>query len=86
MKVVHILFIFLAMAAPALAQPSASGSQETAQHVLNGEAMERCKPDLRKLCGSASLKQECLVAHWTKISNACQDSLARPMGPGGDGG
>lgn len=86
MKTVHILFIFLAMAVPALAQLPASGSQETAQRGLNGEAMERCKTDIRKFCGSANLKQECLVAHWTKISNACQDSLARPMGPGGEGG
>jgi hypothetical protein len=47
--------------------------------------MDFCKADIHKFCESADLKQECLVAHWNKISSRCQDVLAAPMRDGGDG-
>jgi hypothetical protein len=46
--------------------------------------MDFCKADIHKFCEAADLKQECLVAHWSKISSRCQDVLAAPMHDGGD--
>ncbi|HEX4270780.1 MAG TPA: hypothetical protein VHZ32_05315 [Rhizomicrobium sp.] len=86
MKTMYVLSVLLVVAPPALAQSSASRSHEPPQQGLNGKTMESCKPDLQKFCDAANLKQECLVAHWTKISSDCQDALARPMRSGGDGG
>jgi hypothetical protein len=86
MKTMHVLSILLAMGGPALAQSSVAHSQETSRQGLNGKTMESCKRDLQKFCDAANLKQECLVAHWTKISSDCQDALARPMHPAGNGG
>jgi hypothetical protein len=48
--------------------------------------MDFCKADIRKFCEAANLKQECLVAHWSKISSRCQDVLGAPMRDGGDSG
>lgn len=86
MKTMRVLSVLLVMVTPALAQPSVPRSHESPQQGLNGKTMESCKPDLQKFCDAANLKQECLVAHWTKISSDCQDALARPMRSGGDGG
>ncbi|HEU0096527.1 MAG TPA: hypothetical protein VFQ52_08735, partial [Rhizomicrobium sp.] len=49
-----------------------------------GRGMDFCKADIHKFCEAADLKQECLVAHWSKISSRCQDVLAAPMRDGGD--
>jgi hypothetical protein len=51
---------------------------------LRGKTMENCKADIQRLCAPARLKQECLVAHWTKLSGDCQDGLATPMRGGGE--
>jgi len=59
-------------------------SRQPASQGLNGKTVESCKEDIRKFCDAAALKQECLVAHWTKISSECQDGLATPMRGGGD--
>jgi hypothetical protein len=48
--------------------------------------MDFCKADIHKFCEAADLKQECLVAHWSKISSRCQDVLGAPMRDGGDSG
>jgi hypothetical protein len=53
---------------------------------LAGKTMDSCKADIRKYCDAADLKQECLVAHWSKISKNCQDVLAMPMRDGSDSG
>ncbi len=53
---------------------------------LAGKGMDSCKADIRKFCATANLKQECLVAHWSRISGNCQAVLAMPMRDGGDGG
>ena len=86
MKTIRVLSVLLAMTTAALAQSPGPRSQESPAPGLNGKSMESCKPDLQKFCDAANLKQECLVAYWTKISSDCQDALARPMRSGGDGG
>jgi hypothetical protein len=48
--------------------------------------MSVCAADIRKFCEAADLKQECLVAHWSKISSDCQDALATSARIGGGGG
>lgn len=50
---------------------------------MSPRAMAACEADLVRLCADRSLKQECLVRHWTEISGGCQDALAKPMRPGG---
>ena len=59
-------------------------SKEPVPQGVNGKSIESCKAEIRKFCDAALLKQECLVAHWTKISSDCQDGLATPMRGGGD--
>lgn len=49
-----------------------------------GKGMDFCKADIHKFCEAADLKQECLVAHWSKISDRCQDVLAAPAQNDGD--
>jgi len=45
-----------------------------------------CKTDIQRYCDEANLKQECLVAHWSKISTECQDVLGSSAGNrAGDG-
>ena len=80
---IYCLILVAAMihAAGAMAQDR---SKTAPPQGLNGKTMESCKPDIQKFCGSVNLKQECLVSHWTKISNDCQDALATPMRGGGD--
>jgi hypothetical protein len=67
---------------PAFAQER--GKELPPPQGINGKTMESCKVDIQKYCDQASLKQECLVAHWTRISGDCQDALATPMRGGGD--
>jgi hypothetical protein len=45
-----------------------------------------CKADIQRFCDQANLKQECLIAHWSKISTECQDVLGASAGNrAGDG-
>jgi hypothetical protein len=46
-------------------------------------APDICKPEVEKLCAAKALKQECLVANWTRLSSPCQDALLKPI-RGGD--
>ena len=68
----------------ALSAAFAQEKKELPPQGLNGRTMESCKDDIRKHCAKTNLKQECLVAHWTKISGDCQDGLATVMRGGGD--
>jgi len=79
----HYLFLLAAM----IQSPTATAqdrSKEPVPQGINGKSMESCNAEIRKFCDAAVLKQECLVAHWTKISSDCQDGLATPMRGGGD--
>lgn len=84
MKIACLLLAGLVIAGGARAQDRSK--QPPASQGINGKTIESCKADIQKLCDSASLKQECLVAHWTRISSDCQDGLATPMRGNGDGG
>ena len=45
-----------------------------------------CKADIQRFCDEANLKQECLIAHWSKISTECQEVLGSSAGNrAGDG-
>lgn len=79
MKIVYSAALLLALSAAAAQEPGKSPTQG-----IGGKTMESCKPDIRKYCDQVHLKQECLVAHWTRISSDCQDALATPMRSGGD--
>jgi hypothetical protein len=76
-------FLLAAMILSPVAMAQNRGGESVPQGV-NGKSMESCKADIRKYCDAAVLKQECLVAHWTKISGDCQDGLATSMRGGGD--
>jgi|GEM_PF-2499201 len=39
-----------------------------------------CKVDIQRFCDQANLKQECLVAHWDKISADCRAVLGTSAG------
>jgi len=39
-----------------------------------------CKADIWRFCDEANLKQECLIAHWSKISAECQVVLGTSAG------
>lgn len=80
---IHHLLLAGAMILSTAAMAQDRSKQPTPQG-LNGKTVDSCKADIRKFCGAAALKQECLVAHWTKISSDCQDGLATPMRGGGD--
>ena len=80
MKITYLLLAVLVALPAAFAQ----GRKDTPPQGINGRTMESCKADIGKYCGGANLKEECLVAHWIKISSGCQDVLATPMRGGGD--
>ncbi len=81
MKIQCLLVAAMIFSPIAMAQERSKGPVPQG---INGKSMESCKADIRKYCDAAMLKQECLVAHWTKISSDCQDGLATPMRGGGD--
>lgn len=78
MKIVTSAALLLALSAAAAQEPGKPPQG------IGGKTMESCRPDIRKYCDQVHLKQECLVAHWTKISSDCQDALATPMRGGGE--
>lgn len=80
LMLVSPLVILLAARSAAFAQER----KEAPPQSLHGRTLESCKADIEKYCAKANLKQECLVAHWTKISSDCQDGLATPMRGGGE--
>jgi hypothetical protein len=84
MKIACLLLAALVIAGEARAQDRSK--QPPASQGINGKTIESCKADIRTLCDGASLKQECLVTHWTRISSDCQDALATPMREGADHG
>jgi len=81
MKIAYMLLAILVILLPAYAQEH---SKEPPPQGTNGKTMESCRPDVRKYCERANLTQECLVAHWTRISSDCQEALAAPIRDGGD--
>lgn len=86
MRLACLIIAGLLLISPAQAQNQAQDlNRETRESEgLRGKTVENCKADMQRLCGVARLKQECLVAHWTKLSSDCQDGLASPMRGGGD--
>jgi hypothetical protein len=80
MKGACAMLVLLAVLSAAFAQEK----KEAPPQGLQGKTMESCKADIEKYCAKDHLKQECLVAHWTRISSDCQDGLATPMRGGGD--
>lgn len=80
MKITYLLLAILVASPSAFAQ----ARKDQLPQGINGKTMESCKADISKYCERANLKQECLVAHWTRISGDCQDALATPMRGGGD--
>jgi len=48
------------------------------------KGLEACRADIRQYCDAVNLKQECLVAHWTHISDSCQNSFVTPVRAGGE--
>ena len=80
MKIACLLVALLVVVPAAFAQER----KDKPPQGVNGKTMESCKSDIGKYCAKANLKQECLVAHWTRISSDCQDALATPMRGGGE--
>ena len=81
MKIAYMVLGAMLFLYPAFAQER---SKEPLPQGMGGKTMESCKVDVERFCDRASLKQECLVANWTRISSNCQDALATPMRGGGD--
>jgi hypothetical protein len=76
------------VAAALLAAATASVAQEqpgTPRVGIGSKTMDSCKEDIRKLCSTATapMQKECLVKNWMKISNDCQDAVAKPGREGG---
>ncbi len=80
MKTLYLVLVGLLVSTDALAQndPVAQPPQG-----LKGRTKAACTNDLARLCAGKSLKLECLVENWIKISSDCQDALAKPMHDGG---
>ena len=71
----------------AVVQPTAAATIQ-AEHAAGDRArwIKICKADIQRFCDEANLKQECLIAHWSKISTECQDVLGASAGNrAGDG-
>ena len=83
MKIACLFFAGLIVSGPSQAQDRSKEPQSSQSTSVR--TIESCKIDIQKFCGATNLKQECLVAHWTRISNDCQDALAKPMRGGSDG-
>jgi hypothetical protein len=84
MKIAYLLFAGLVVSGSLQAQDRSKEPQSLQD--ANGKIIASCKADIHKFCDGTNLKQECLVGHWTKVSNDCQEALATPMRGGGDGG
>ncbi|MBU3078792.1 hypothetical protein [Sphingomonas quercus] len=83
MRTSHALLLVALMPAAVSAQKQ---SPVPPQAGANPATADSCRLDLQKFCTRASLKAECLVQHWTKISDDCQNALSRPIRGGGGGG
>jgi hypothetical protein len=75
-----------AMAGDAAAAQSQDRDRSPPARHVPSKGIEACKADIAKFCGDANLTQECLVAHWTKISSECQEELATQPATDEDGG
>jgi len=75
-----------AMAAETSATQSQERDRAPPPRHTPGKGMEACKVDIARFCGDANLTQECLVAHWNKISSECQEELATPPATDEDSG
>ncbi len=81
MKPVYPFFAALLFSGGALAQNIDAARPPEAS---DGQVPAACMGDLTRLCSDKSLKLECLVQQWTRVSSGCQDSLAKPMRAGSD--
>jgi len=79
MRVVGLIFSLILASGPVQSQPPSHTHQ--LPHKQYGG---RCDVEIRRFCNAANLMQECLVAHWSKISNSCQGALAVPPYHGND--
>ena len=70
-----------------MAQLAAAATAQS-DHPLDDKSkwITACKSDIERFCDEANLKQECLIAHWSKISSECRDRLGTTAGNrAGDG-
>jgi hypothetical protein len=63
-----------------VAQPAAATPPENAPVGDKTKLVRICKMDIQRFCDQANLKQECLVAHWAKISTECRGVLGTSAG------
>lgn len=63
-----------------VAQPVAAAPPENAPVGDKTRLTRICKVDIQRFCDQANLKQECLVAHWEKISTECRGVLGTSAG------
>lgn len=71
------LFFLLLVVGP---QQAAASSRENKPADNKTRLIQMCKADIQRFCDQANLKQECLVAHWDKISAECQGVLGTSAG------
>jgi hypothetical protein len=70
-----------------LAQQAAAASLPENQPATDKTKLIKvCKADIQRFCDQANLKQECLVAHWDKISIECRGILGSSAGNRADDG
>lgn len=76
-------FLLIVLATQRVAAATSQVDRSTGDR---GKWIKICKVDLQRFCDEANLKQECLIAHWSKISTVCQDVLGSSAGNrAGDG-
>jgi hypothetical protein len=86
MKRCALTFVFLSLPLAAVAQQRSRDPAAPPEAVVQAplKGLEACRADIRQYCDAVNLKQECLVAHWTHISDSCQNSLVTPVRAGGE--
>ena len=86
MKRCALTFLFLSLPLAAVAQQQSRDPATPPASVVQASPkdLEACRADIRQYCDAVHLKQECLVAHWTHISDSCQNSLTTPVRAGGE--
>lgn len=63
-----------------VARPAAATPPENPPVGDKTKLVRICKADIQRFCDQANLKQECLVAHWAKISTECRGVLGTSAG------
>lgn len=79
--------VLLFLPVPGLVQEvTAATTPESQSGADKGKLTKVCKTDIRRFCDQANLKQECLVAHWDKLSADCRSVLGSSAGNRADDG